>query len=170
MWLPHLLGAVCNSERVTPCLQNGLSSGTGSCSFLAIPQWSATELSAAGFAGAISHGTSNRRLPTVISSGTVNAMPLIKIRTWDQTLHTTSSGGKGGSAVTAASREVLCHSCWTYTRGWYCSAINKSSSFVLSFTFKKSVWIRHYFCWVQLQHSELQSKEEEGHKDGVIPG
>lgn len=150
MWLPTCsvllaAGSVLSDVSKLRWAQARHTTGRGSCSFLAIFQLSTTVLSAAGSAGDISHGTSNKRLPTVISTATVNAMPLTKIRTWDQTLKTTSCGGKGEPAVTAASREVLCHSCWTYSRGWYSSAINKISSFVLFFTFKKSVWIRLYF-------------------------
>lgn len=72
----------------------------------------------------------------------------------------------------AVSRQILCHSCWSYTKGWYYSAINKNSPFVLWFILKN--WIRHNFCWVELQHSGLQPKPkmflEEGHKDDVSPG
>lgn len=113
-------------------------------SFLTIFQLSATGLSAAEFVGAISHGTSSMKIPTVISTATVNAMPLTKARTWDQTLNITSCGGKE-PAVIAASREVLCYSCWTYTRVLYYSVINKTSSFVLWLVLKKSIGLDTVF-------------------------
>lgn len=72
--------------------------------------------------------TRNRRLSTVF------AMPLKKIRTWDQTLTTSFCGEKGEPAVTAGNWEVFYHPHQTYTRGWYYSPINKNSSFVLWFT------------------------------------
>lgn len=177
MWLPTCspvlaAGSVLSHGSKLQWAQAWHTTGRGSRSFLTIFQLSAAGLSAAGFAGAVSHGTSSKRLPTVISTATVNAMPLAKVRTWDQS--TTSCEGKGEPAVSAASREYLCHSCWTYTSIWYHSAINKNLSFIIWFTFKKSVWIRHYFYWLPLQHPGLQSKPkmslEEEHKDGVSPG
>lgn len=147
MWLPTcsvLLALLSYVSKLQWAAEAWHITGRGSRSFLTIFQLSATGLSAAEFVGAISHGTSSMKIPTVISTATVNAMPLTKVRTWDQTLNTTSCGGKE-PAVIAASREVLCHSCWTYTRVLYYSVINKTSSFVLWLVLKKSIGLDTVF-------------------------
>lgn len=138
----HLLGAVSFREHVVLCLQAAWAhalqaTGRGPSSLLALLHLSAIGLSAAGFAGVISHRTSSRRLSTVI------AVPLMKIRTWDQTVKASFCGGKGESAVTAGNKDILYHPCQNYTRGQYYSPIDKNSSFVLSFTLWKLVWVRH---------------------------
>lgn len=149
MWLPTCSVLLATGSTLSHVFklwwaQAWHTTGRESCFFPTIFPLSATGLSAAGFVGTISHGTSSIWIPTVISTATVNAMPLMKVRICDQTLNTTSGGGKK-PAVIAASREVLCHSCWTYVRSWYYLAINKNSCFVLWFIHKKSIGLDTIF-------------------------
>jgi len=106
MWLPTCSGLLAAGSALL-CV-SGLqwahvlqAAGGGAHSLPALLQLSAAVLSAARCVGVASQGTSDSRLSTLI------AIPLMKIRTWDQTLINRFSGGKGEPAVTAGNRAVI---------------------------------------------------------------